>query len=59
MWRVAVEFFYIYTYDVFYVLFAVLSCDYFARNDEINEQIYIYICRYSRFSYLMLNVSLQ
>ena len=30
-------------YFNFYVVFIVLSCDYFVRNDEINEHIYIYI----------------
>ena len=34
--------FYICIYDVFYVVFIVLSCDYFVRNDEINEHIYIF-----------------
>ena len=43
MWRFAVAFFYICAYDVFYVVFIVLFCDYFVRNDEINEHIYIYI----------------
>ena len=31
--------FYICIYDVFYVVFIVLSCNYFLRNDEINEHI--------------------
>ena len=32
-------YFYVCTYDVFYVIFIVLSYDYFVRNDEVNEHI--------------------
>ena len=40
MWRFAVVFFTYVFMMVFYVVFIVLSCDYFVRNDEINEHIY-------------------